>query len=986
MKKRGKVFIAFALAIGIILLIAEINIRADDSSSCTSSNPNNLARFYRTWSGIQHFYTASKGEDAEMIRDYSWIDEGITGYIYTSQVPGTVPLYRIWNSTAGYHLYTNSSEEKDAFVTGGLTNEGITGYIYDSEGANRIPLYRYHYYNFVTGSANFGEAYFYTSSEGERWKVAYAGHIPWTNYHYEGIIGYLENFSLNDYSQTIMKLYQSKDSNVSLWDITQEELLFRVDDSCFGKTSNCLGADKTTCESLGPLLSPDDGCIWQEGWNIYKNSAYKIYYDEIFSNPYSGTNPHECTGTNKIIGLNNKNNSLAEIPSLDNYGIDVCYGDLNCTDVTDPEPCPEDYKTVVRLAQDTGSKVSDWCDTSAPIKICCKSTAVNIYWADMLETKMNKSDVEDTVKLIFHQNNIAGKNVKFTIKKQESLFGIDYLWPDAVVAQSDSTGKMTWKAGKKGIENYEAGLFYFQAEINGARYSTLNNEADYQYLEVTAPKNNELIHAEIMSPEDRQIYFKDEKINFVADIYDVDSKITYTWDFGDGNTTTVDGDDIRFKNFNYAYNESGQKNIILRVEDTEGNVRIEKISILIIDLSNSIFAYISQPAYRESINSASINLSGEGSYLINVVQDPAAYGGYVLTCSAGYCPSQTRGCPGEDPVYNGCEINITGTPAGYSNMDFSWRFSDDRWRTFLSPYPEDGSFLNGNSGINITRNFGTGQHEVELRVEEKDNISVFGNYFSLFFTETDGLCSNDNTMWMDRYGNRWNTLETTACGDYLGADSCCPSGYSCKEYDSTNYPGKKKCMEAPELDFCNNVDYCFEYSDSEDITDQEAKCNQDPCNAWQNEWKVKDETNPNYPLCGKEAKDLNGVTYTTKCEKKCYWDDDETNANKKCKFKRNFVKTYPNPSNPDEGYSCIKKITDYLETDDYYTLDWTEDKVQLPDGSIVPVNPALHSLCQSGTIKVKKTANLPFFTLINFLTSIIAISLIYLIRNKINKR
>ena len=106
--------------------------------------------------------------------------EGVAGYLYSSQVTGTQPLYRAWHPGVGDHFYTMSAQEGSAAYLGqfGYVTQGITGYLYPHAGscsAGSSPLYRI---NNVAGTNHF-----YTMSVAERNTVLAAG---WAN---EGITG-----------------------------------------------------------------------------------------------------------------------------------------------------------------------------------------------------------------------------------------------------------------------------------------------------------------------------------------------------------------------------------------------------------------------------------------------------------------------------------------------------------------------------------------------------------------------------------------------------------------------------------------------------------------------------------------------------------------------------------------------------------------------------------------------------------------------------
>jgi hypothetical protein len=53
------------------------------------------------------------------------------GYIPDNQVPGSKPLYRLWNNAIQDHFYTISAAERAATLSaGGWVDEGITGYVF----------------------------------------------------------------------------------------------------------------------------------------------------------------------------------------------------------------------------------------------------------------------------------------------------------------------------------------------------------------------------------------------------------------------------------------------------------------------------------------------------------------------------------------------------------------------------------------------------------------------------------------------------------------------------------------------------------------------------------------------------------------------------------------------------------------------------------------------------------------------------------------
>ena len=128
-----------------------------------------LTALYRYWKPAisDHFYTTNIAEigtsASGLVGHHGYTSEGIQCLLYTSQVPGTVPLYRYWNG-ANDHLYTTNANEIGTTTPGvlgnhGHTSEGIAGYCFPHARPGTIPLYRY-----WKGA---GADHFYTTSSAE---------------------------------------------------------------------------------------------------------------------------------------------------------------------------------------------------------------------------------------------------------------------------------------------------------------------------------------------------------------------------------------------------------------------------------------------------------------------------------------------------------------------------------------------------------------------------------------------------------------------------------------------------------------------------------------------------------------------------------------------------------------------------------------------------------------------------------------------------
>jgi hypothetical protein len=89
---------------------------------------------FRFRQNSQHFYTVNylEGSNAGLQ------PEQIASALYTGNGPGSIGLYRCYNSSNGDHFISTSS------ACEGQTQEGLMGYAYTTAGAGRRALYRFY--------------------------------------------------------------------------------------------------------------------------------------------------------------------------------------------------------------------------------------------------------------------------------------------------------------------------------------------------------------------------------------------------------------------------------------------------------------------------------------------------------------------------------------------------------------------------------------------------------------------------------------------------------------------------------------------------------------------------------------------------------------------------------------------------------------------------------------------------------------------------
>jgi hypothetical protein len=124
---------------------------------------------YRFWSPVYngHFYTISASERDSIIARYPgvWSYEGAQYTAFSTQVAGSVPLFRFWSPVFNGHFYTTNEAERDSVIArypGTWAYEGVAYYVYPT--TTSVP-------NTVTVARFWSETYkhhFYTASAAER--------------------------------------------------------------------------------------------------------------------------------------------------------------------------------------------------------------------------------------------------------------------------------------------------------------------------------------------------------------------------------------------------------------------------------------------------------------------------------------------------------------------------------------------------------------------------------------------------------------------------------------------------------------------------------------------------------------------------------------------------------------------------------------------------------------------------------------------------
>jgi len=435
----------------------------------------------------------------------------------------------------------------------------------------------------------------------------------------------------------------------------------------------------------------------------------------------------------------------------------------------------------------------------------------------------------------------------------------------------------------------------------------------------------------ITNPLTRQIYYVGNTVNFNSVVTD-EGPVTLQWNISDSTGSSLNS-------FSSIYTTPGIKVITLRATDAQGLVTEAQTAILVLGSTsgNGIFPYINKPFHKQSIvdSALSADYSGEESYAVrsDITGSPCTA---TVTCLAGKCPANTAASPtcASNPA---APISIPATSVNYNSLLYGWTFIDGASSTNFAGLARTsgryGYADSGNKIINLLLNYNSSGVNIQDR---------FTREFTLYGT-SQCIAGGNIFVEIDAQGreiSRQGTTNSIACAgrDQIAgnADDCCASGFSCST-DPVS-PGCKLTGNVTQLVQCSGY------------TNQ-TTCENDAL-----------KVSPNSPLynlygCGTTVNANN-----TLCS--CSWDF-PTNS---CQF----GKTIRSSLEPTTILSeCIyDSILGECQAG-YQTVDITAKLLKGNDPTCVNSQQTIP--CQRSLIQ------LPFFGLTQFVLTITAISLLYVI-------
>ncbi len=152
MRRLAGIAAAAAILLSVLTPVAA-NAATDDADPAVvaAATPTSQPA-YRFWSPRYqgHFYTIDPNERDSIIRKWpaDWSYEGQKYTAFSTQVSGTIPLYRFWSGRFGGHFYTADEAETDAVIAKWSADwkfEGVAYYVYpiDSSVPDTVAMSRF---------------------------------------------------------------------------------------------------------------------------------------------------------------------------------------------------------------------------------------------------------------------------------------------------------------------------------------------------------------------------------------------------------------------------------------------------------------------------------------------------------------------------------------------------------------------------------------------------------------------------------------------------------------------------------------------------------------------------------------------------------------------------------------------------------------------------------------------------------------------------
>jgi len=343
------------------------------------------------------------------------------------------------------------------------------------------------------------------------------------------------------------------------------------------------------------------GSTW-DGSSYSTEICYNDFWDAYV--PGASENPHDCTGTNRILSLSGVTNAHAG----STYTTNVCYGDLVCTPRSGS--CEGDEIAILTLSDVSNAHLALYDDSNYLIKVCCEKLGDESisFWFDANgEQTIGTAQVGDDVMLVRTQTTSGN----FVISEDDGWFGSSGVKtiPGIYDAEKD------WLYALWNIEDASDGWlggdmaeFYFEIDgVSGSNSGILfvSEDGDDDKMEVT-----------ITRPQCGSYFDVNEEFNITINADDPDSIIT-------GNLT-VNGEFVStftngVKNFTYSISDGGNYQIRAEGWNSNGDKAMDISNIMILNSAGYyVAACVTEPENYESFPPGNVDFDASSTVGVEV--------------------------------------------------------------------------------------------------------------------------------------------------------------------------------------------------------------------------------------------------------------------------------------------------------------------------------------------------------------------------------
>lgn len=651
---------------------------------------------------------------------------------------------------------------------------------------------------------------------------------------------------------------------------------------------------------------------------------------------------------------------------LNDHGTTQCTSNL-CEPICDPnwDTCDTDNTNGCETNLLISNTNCGLCgNTCTGTDVCTAGTCEplpTVYWANMLGNPITEAQIGDTVLMIY--------------TKSDTTYSFEIYEADTFPNLNDDI-----RVGTNAIQGI------ISSGKNVARYTITQEDfdlsddpldTDAEFFFTTDSQDSPILTIQqdsydnsppdilLTKPSLDEKFKTQTSIDFEQTATDEDDDLEITWDFGDQSSETLSNCLTQTNcDTTHSYTQSGSKTITVTAKEMTREREISASTrIFLYESGTNLFPIITTPTLGATYETTIIDFDASNSF--------------VAECSETICPGTVCYNVGTLQCY---DLPKTDIPAIY-NLEFNWTFSEGN--SLQGSYDTDYNRVVEFQGLFLT----PGQHIANLKLRYTTTDTQWGNYistnFELLSTTPYCISGSETSSWRfwdiatSTIINEEVTDASANCFNNAGEPSptCCPdnAGECITEIGNPDFG---KCAGAQHPLYCE--DYNADRYGGDTALAQTACDNYHP---EVGERSVNRQVGLN-DYCGSTISEIVGIDtcwrLVSNC--RCEWKDGA------CESKFSLSGSSCTGGGSDTGTCRFITVAedDQCSTLGTITYSW-ESRWEDDLGNLIvdPSNqPPLGCQDKQKQFLCEDIPKLPFFTMFNFIISIISITFIYTIMIK----